>query len=375
MKVLLSGGHLTPAIALIDYIQAVHPKTELIFAGRMYTRKQVAQPAKEKEEVEKRGVLFIAFDSGKFSSHNPLVLFINGILFLMGLLKALSIVLKQKPSVYISFGSHLSIPLAIVCKLFAVPIVVHEQTRTVGFANSFVGKLATKIALSFKESAAHFPTEKIVVTGNPIRKTVLSGSTEKPSWYTTRAQKKIMYVTGGSQGSEILNSTIAHSLKWLATDWIIIHQCGMNTASRNYKKELENASAQLAAVSKQQYIIREWITEDELSWIYKHAYCAISRAGANTVLELQAVCLPSILVPLPFSHNNEQLISAKKLSDEGKAILLQQKDLSPETLRVAIQQIESHHTDIQSALTKDVPAIQEAVTQLYSLLVSVTKSK
>ncbi len=374
MKILISGGHLTPALALLDYITEHQPTDQLVFVGRIYSRKQNAQIAKEKEEVEKRGVRFIAFDSGKFSNHNPVILFVNALLFISGFLHALKIIIVEKPTVYVSFGSYLSIPLAFACRILQVPIIAHEQTRTVGFANSIVGAFATKVAISFPESAKHFPKNKIVLTGNLLRKKVLAESQNKPEWFTSRSEKKILYVTGGSQGSEIINSTLSQLMKWLITDWIVIHQCGVSTTARNYNKELEKVRGLLGSQAKQQYFVREWISEEELSWIYTHASAAITRGGANTLLELQVVGLPSIVIPLPFSHNNEQLLSAKSLSDTGKAILLPQKELSPATLQKAILELQKRYSSLKKALATDIPQTAKADEKLYDVIASVTKN-
>ena len=373
MKLLISGGHLTPALAFIDHVQKVQSDIEFTFVGRIYSREKTKQKAKEKEEIEKRGIPFTAFQSGKLGQESLLLLPVSILKMCLAFFTALALFLKEKPQVYLSFGSYLSIPLALASWVLRIPIVVHEQTRTVGIANALVSRFATAVAVSYPESKKQLSHSNVVLTGNPIRETILSTTESKPAWLTTKSSDPLLLVIGGSQGSEIINTTVVQSLPQLTKKWIVIHQCGAKTKLRNYKKELEKARKSLSLKNQKRYFIHEWLTETELAWIYTHVDCAVSRAGANTVQELSVRHVPALYIPLPFSHHNEQYLNAKALADTGQAMLLMQKDATPAQLvdrvyalsknqKKVRQQLKIHQNNLTTGSQKLLAVVQSIYT-------------
>lgn len=340
MKLLLTGGHLTPALAVIDYIQQNKKNIDLVFVGREYSRVADKQPSQEKLEISKRNIKFFKLHSGKVQGSNPLSVFSAIISFVPALIKSFSILLSEKPSVVLSFGSYLAVPVATAAWILRIPLITHEQTRVAGFSNRLLGQFSTKILISFQESQAFFPKNKTVLTGNPIRSSLFSEKSPKPEWMPTRLTKPLLYVTGGSQGSEIINTTVSRAIQKLARDWTVVHQCGVKSSTRDYLSELSSIKNQLSANSQHRYIIREWLSEEELAWVYANTSLCISRAGANTVQEIALHKTPAIFIPLPFSHHNEQLENAKVLANTGGAIILEQKDLTEHSLIEAISKAE-----------------------------------
>ena len=340
MKILISGGHLTPAIGFIEYIQENNKSDQIIFIGRLYNKKNKKQISQEKEEITNRGITFIPYNSVKLSYNNFLSKLVVIPSLLVNIIQAVIIVTKEKPSVFVSFGGYLAVPITIACWIMRVPIVTHEQTRTVGVANNIIAKFANKIAVSYKESLEFFPKSKTQITGNLIRKSILKINKVQPKWVKKKPTKPILYITGGSQGSEIINRTVSQVLKQLLKNWYVIHQCGKPNGSRNYKKELLLIKNKLSKANQESYQIREWVNTDELSWIYTHAKGIVSRSGANTTEEIAIKGIPSVLIPLPFSHNDEQHKNAQALSNQKQAILLEQKNLNPEVLLETVQLIQ-----------------------------------
>ncbi len=370
MKVLFTGGHLTPALALIDYLQLHNPEIEIVFVGREFSRAKL-QVAHERSEVSARNIAFYPIHSGKLSFSNPIQFLIQSIRILTAVIQSLRILLKLKPQVCVSFGSYLAVPVSAAAWILRIPIITHEQTKTAGFANRIIGKLATKIALAYPESQQYFPKRKSKVLGNLVREKVLSTSAPKPEWIPKSFGQPMLYITGGSQGSEIINSTVAQVLKPLLKDWFVIHQCGNPSGQRNYAAELRGAAEHVPIRLQQKYIVREWISDTELAWIYSHANGAISRAGANSVEELALRQIPSIFIPLPFSLNDEQLHNAQALSDCNQALLLLQKDLSPERLIITLSELTQHekkiHRNLSSYQSKSTTALP-AMTAMLSAL-------
>lgn len=373
MKLLFSGGHLTPALAVIDYLQEHHPDVELYFAGRLYTKQDKSQIAPEKREVELRDIKFIPFRTGKLLFSNPITFISNLWYFMIGVFRALKIIQKVRPTVFMSFGGYVAVPLAIAAWIFKIPVVTHEQTRVAGFANRIISRFAKQVAVSFPETAEYFSTNKVVLTGNPIRKLVMDNDAKKPSWYKQSVGSKypILYITGGSQGSEILNSTVYECLTELTRNWNVIHSCGPATRSRNYKGDLLRKRRQLSLAAQKRYYVREWCSEQDLGWIYNSASAMISRAGANTIQEIIMAKIPSILIPLPFSHAHEQELNARHLQEQDAAIIIQQKELSPEKLLETLYIVQKKRNKMQHALSEiAAQTVQEADMAVAELLIA-----
>lgn len=310
MKILISGGHLTPALACIDYIQKKYEEDEIIFVGRKFSSES-GQPAQEERELSKRGLKFITLATPKFQSHKKLDLVIKLPSLAIAIFKSIQIIKNYKIDVFLGFGGYLSIPLAIAAKITKTPIVIHEQTNSLGIANKLISSFAKKVALSQNIKDIEI-NDKFVITGNPIRADLLK-ITKKPDWIGREPKKPLLYITGGNQGSQTINKLVANSLKQLQQNFFIIHQLGNNKQSFN---------------TGENYYAREWIEEKELAWILQHADLAISRSGANSVEELKYFAVPTLFIPLPNARNNEQFYNAKKIENIGGAIILNQSKVN-----------------------------------------------
>lgn len=370
MKILISGGHLTPALAVIDYIQDQHPETKIIFVGRKFSQDKLKQPSNEAQEVKKREVPFVTLNAPRMSHDLPLNLVLRLPAFILATCSAINILLTQKPTVFLSFGGYLALPLALACYLLRIPIVTHEQTKAAGLANQIIGKLAQKVAISHSSSGRYFQAKKTILTGNPLR-AALFKTQKRPNWLPTAPNKPLLYITGGNQGSEIINSITQQALRPLLSQWFVVHQCGNPTSQRNYKAELEQSFQRLSATLRGSYIVREWVNENELAWLYQHASVVISRAGANTVAELIAHHLPAILIPLPFARHDEQALNAQYMADLGGAEVLPQKELNSVTLLKKLAVVKKYHSTMKQHLS-DTQTPADAAAKLYQVLIDVT---
>ncbi len=365
MKLLFTGGHITPALAFIEYLKAKHPEVTMIFVGRAYSRN--GQKSHEQEELEQLGVPFIPFTTGKILRRNWSALPKELWLFLSSFFTALAIIGEQKPTAVVSFGSYFAVPLVFAAWIWRIPIITHEQTRSAGIANTTIATYATCVALSHKESEPFFPSKKTKLIGSLLRKPLFAKQPTKPTWYTP-STKPLLYITGGNQGSEIINTTIAQCLPQLVKKWQVIHQCGNQTATRNYQQELLAKRQTLSPSLRTNYSVFEWITERDLAWIYQNATAAISRAGANTTEELLRAQLPSIFVPLPFSHRDEQLLNARAVAKTGGALLLPQQQLTPHNLIKNLDTVLMQQKKMKKALSEHAPA-KDSEKKFFELIV------
>lgn len=349
-RILISGGHITPALATIEYLQEEYPEIKLYFVGRAFTQEKERQPAKEHELMNKLSVPFYDVTAAKFHRahwwRNPEEL----LRLVPSLFQAYQIITKNDIDLFLSFGGYLAVPFALVAKLLGKRVVTHEQTKTTGLANQLIGLMADKVAISDETSRRHFPRHKVILTGNPIRRSLLEKVRSKPAWIP-ESKKPILYITGGSQGSQTINNTVSHILNDLTAKFLVIHQCGQSQHHR-YLSQLQELAEKLPENQQENYVIREWVEEKEVSWILQNTALAISRSGANTTLEISIQAVPAIFIPLPFSHNNEQYKNAQQLVEAGAALLLEQKDLTDESLWNAVQEASAQRAHMRRRAEK-----------------------
>lgn len=380
MKILITGGHLTPALAFISYVQKNHSQDQIVFVGRVYTQDKLKQKAREESELKKRKIKFFQLEATKFSLTTELNLIksvTSPATFIKSVRSSTQILKTTKPDVVLSFGGYLAVPVTLAARLLNIPIVTHEQTRAAGFANQFISSFATTIAISYPSSKKYFPRKKSVVTGNPTRRglgkgKLKLGKRQRPSWIKGKLAQPILLIMGGSQGSLFINNLVGETISELLDDWVVIHQCGRPNQKHNYLRELELVKLSLPEEKRKKYFIREWLEEQELSWSYAHAAAAVTRAGANTTLELTLNRVPTVFIPLPFSHRNEQQLNATYLMEKGAAILLTQKSATPQSLLQALNSIHQQRALMKKELASiSVPTNADEL--LYEVVVRAVK--
>ncbi len=337
LVILVSGGHLTPALATIEYFQTHHPDVKLLFVGREYSQERERQVAKEREICERLSIPFFTIRAAKFHRVNWWRNFGEMLRFFPSLYQSWLLLREQEVDLFLSFGGYLAVPVAFSAKLLGRKVVTHEQTKTSGLANEVIAAIADRVAISFEVSRKHFPKHKTVLTGNPIRASLLQDVHERPEWLPA-SKKPLLYVTGGSQGSQVINSSVQQILSKLTEKFLVVHQCGQSEHHR-YLNELQTAADDLPDELRSSYVAREWMDEKEVSWLFQHAAMAIARSGANTTVEIALHAVPAIFIPLPFSHNNEQLKNAQAIVDAGAAVLLEQKELNGKSLWECVKEV------------------------------------
>lgn len=367
MRILLSGAHLTPALAMIDFIKTNHKEHQLFFVGRLYSQEKLNQKAIEKDEVEKRKIKFIPFSAAKFANYSLLSKVSSFMMFPKTVAMARKILVEEKIDLFLSFGSYLAVPFAIAAKSLGVAVVTHEQTVVLGKANKFIASIADKVAISYAETKKYLSRSDLVLTGNPIRARLFAKDLKRPEWLPS-ATKSVLLVMGGNQGSFIINDLIRENLEKLLEKYVVIHQCGRANKIKDSFKELSAVKKKLPKSLQEKYFIKEWIEEEDLFWIYQHAKFAISRSGANAVLELSLAPLPAILIPLANTYQDEQTANALVMQKINGALILQQSKLSNNTFLDSVNYLEKNYKEMRLSLAKN-QLYQNASSKLYQLLI------
>lgn len=327
MKICVTGGHLTPALATVKELQnrGAH---DIFYIGRKTATEGDKTPSIESQIVPQLGLRFFAIHPGRlqrsFSRYTiPSLMRVPWSFF-----ESLSILLKENPNILVSFGGYVSLPVVLAGWCLRIPIVTHEQTAVVGLANRIISHFATRIAVSFESSLKYFPPKKTILTGNPIRTDSFEVKNRR---LLIQSRRPVILIYGGNQGSHVINVTVAKILPKLLDKYFIIHQVGAAGVYNDYEV-MEEIKSKLPAKQASNYRLERYIGPDEIGAIFRSTDLAISRAGANTIIDLAANKIPSIFIPLPFATHDEQTKNARLLVDAGSAEILPQRELTPDRL-------------------------------------------
>jgi len=324
MRVLLvagsSGGHIFPALALRDHLKASGTDVLLVLPKTGSDNKILAEPL----HVQYIHAANLGFNLG---SKN-----ISGAyLFLLGAWEGLRAMIKFRPDVVVGFGSLNTIALLFWAWLFRIKTVIHEQNLVPGRANRLLAKLVDKVAVSFSQTRSYLNIcrEKIVLTGNPIRKDLVRlDRKEALDFFNFKEGKFNILITGGSQGSHKLNTVCFAALSGCdeKNDLQLIHISGAQDFML-----LRHSYAQSGIMHK------VFAFFPDMQYAYSIADLVICRAGATTIAELQRFNLPALLIPYPFAYAH-QLSNARVLSDSGSALIIRDEELCVEKLRDIIRE-------------------------------------
>lgn len=330
MKILVTGTHFTPAQAVIEELQK-NPDTEIVYVGRKHTREGDRSPSAESQVLPKMGVKFIPIITGRLQRSFTVYTIPSLLKIPVGFLQSFYILLTENPDVVLSFGGYVGVPITIVAWLFSIPVIIHEQTLMPGLANKISAIFADKIALTLKENDLS-SYQKTVLTGNPIRKELLENGVKAGSEYekmVTEAKKSnlpIIYITGGNQGSHVINLAVKEILPKLNEAAYVFHQCG--DSHFHDWEELERVRATLQYPER--YKVAKWIDGVDVGLIFRKCNLVVTRAGMNTLLEAAYFKVPTLIIPLPV--HKEQSVNARYFAKLAGAGVLLQKDLNGESL-------------------------------------------
>lgn len=324
MKVVMSGGHFSPALSIIHELSA---DDKVYVLGRKYAFEGDSDLSFEYQVCKEYKIPFVVLDAARFQRKYTVYTLPSLFKFPFSIFQAYKAIKTIKPDVIMTFGSYLSLPVGIAGWLLYIPLVIHEQTQHAGLANKLLAHLAQKICISFESSRKYFPKNKIVITGNPIRKEV----TRIIKTIDIPQNLPVIYITGGSSGSHFINTTIHPILSNLLTFSVVIHQTGDSQIYNDYSS-LMHTKEKLPSKLSERYIVRKFIFPDEVGFVFSQADLVVSRGGINSISELLTLSKPSLIIPLPHGQYNEQLHNAQFIKKIGLGEYLEQDHTSPESL-------------------------------------------
>ena len=312
IKVLISGGgtggHIFPAIAIADAVRERQPDAEIRFVG--------AKGKMEMERVPKAGYPIEGLNITGFQRKLSLRNLAFPFRLLGSLMRANSIVGEFQPDVAVGVGGYASGPTCEVAVRKGVPVLLQEQNGFPGVTNRLLAKRVSKICVAYPDMERHFPAEKIIVTGNPVRDAIENSKVERAeglAHFQLDAARQTIFLFGGSLGARTLNESVREHTDWLREhpEVQLIWQIG-----KLYRDEFLNSeTAQLPNV-------RAMVFVDRMDLAYAAADLVVGRAGALTISELCLVAKPAVLVPSPNVTEDHQTKNALALVDRGAAVIV-----------------------------------------------------
>lgn len=305
-----TGGHIFPAIAIANAVKQLRPNAEILFVG--------AKGKMEMDRVPQAGYKIKGLDIAGFNRSS---LFKNISLpfkLIKSFFQVRDIFSSFKPDAVVGVGGYSSFPVLKVAQQKGIPTYIHESNSFAGKSNILLGKKANKVFVASAGMEQFFPPEKIVVTGNPVRKAIAQSTVtreEALKFFGLNDSKKTILAVGGSLGAKSINEVMAqHVVDINQLGLQLIWQTGKTTAA--------------AYIERGRPLECVWVNEfiTDMDKAYAAADVVISRSGAMSVTELCVAGKPVIFVPYPFAAEDHQTVNAQRLVDKDAAMLVKDSD-------------------------------------------------
>ena len=351
MRVIISaggtGGHIYPALAIVNCIKEKEPDSEFLYIG---THNRM-----ERDIVPKTGIPFVGIEMYGFNRKNLLKNF-KTIKCLYKSKKQLKSIIKEfNPDIVIGVGGYITYPVITTAHKLGFKTFIHEQNSVAGKANLMMADCVDLIGVSLKSSMNEFPTNKVIFTGNPCGENALKVKRIDKTTLGFTKGKKLVVIVMGSLGAENVHKFMKDNInKFDGKNYEVLYITGKN----NYEdiKLIKHPSN----VKLLPYL-------DNLAGLFKDTDILITRAGASTLSEIIALKIPSILIPSPFVPNNHQYKNAMDLVNNKAAILVEEKNLTFDNIDTSINKLLSdkkYYLDIKKNL--ESMQVNDSATIIYN---------
>lgn len=328
-----TGGHIFPAISIANALKELDPNAEILFVG--------ALGRMEMERVPQAGYRIVGLPVRGFNRAQPWKNFSVLVDLAKSIRQVKKIIRDFRPDVGIGVGGYASGAAMWAAANMGIPILLQEQNGFAGVTNKILKNKAAKICVAYEGMERFFPADKIILTGNPVRQSLLNGVANKPQ--TGEANKHLLII-GGSLGARTINEAVAAGIPAL-------QKAGVHVVWQTGKTYYEKCKAAWEAAGKPANIeVHDFLSD--MPDQYANADLVISRAGASSISELCLLGKPAILVPSPNVAEDHQTHNAMALVNKNAAVLVKDCEAAEKLIPAALelihddQRLEALHTNI-----------------------------
>ena len=332
MRVIISaggtGGHIYPALAIINKIKQKEPNSEFLYIG--------THDRMEKDIVPKYGIPFKQIEIYGFN-RKKLLKNVKTVSALMKANKTCKKIIKDfNPDIVIGVGGYVTVPVIKSAKKLGYKTFIHEQNSVPGKANTYLSNYVDLIGISFPASKQYFPKEKVILTGNPCSEDALNVvACDKKEFNLDNSKPLVLFVMG-SLGASKVNDFLTKTMSLFNNkEYEILYVTGKG----DYDKIKQNKFPKNVKVVP--YV-------DKITRVMKKTDIMVTRAGASTLSEIIALQIPSIIIPSPYVPNNHQYKNALDLVEQDAALMVEEKDLQGDIIVRIIDNLIKDKVKIQN---------------------------
>ncbi len=351
-----TGGHVLPLVAIARAIKQLEPKAEIYFVGP----EEFSLNALREEGVMVRTIIA----AGKIRRYFSLKYIWEIVKLPIAFFQSLILVYSINPDVVLGKGSYGSVLPVLAADILFKKTIIHESDAVPGLANRFLSYVTDNIAISFEEARKYFNNKNIFLTGNPVRTNFINLNKEEASdILDVHTNRKIIFISGGSQGAQRINNKVIEILDSLLEKYFVIWSVGANNFEDISKK----------TTGKQNLKVSALLSEKKLASAYILCTLAIGRAGAGTIFELAVFGKPSILIPLE-RKGGDQPVNASSYAKTHATIVLREQEL--DMLKETLEKTLNSDTELDS-MTQNAKKFGkiEAADALAKILLDLTKNE
>lgn len=340
-----SGGHVMPALTLIEEIKTKYSQIEIEYIG--------SYKGIECDLVGRKKIVYHPIHTGKIRRYLSFENVVDQFRLLLGLFQAIGLMLRwsRRTTIIFSTGGFVSVPVVVAAWLTGKKVYVHEQTARIGLANKLASYFAKKFFISFEDTKKYLPAEKVVFSGYPVRDAFYHSSVHPVVINGVdlhSLSRPLIFITGGGNGSILMNDLVLKHMTWLKNNFVVLHQIG--------KQDYER----FAGLADATYLPVQFLG-DEMIDCMKLASLVVARSGAGTVCELMALKKKSIFIPLKIAQKNEQYHNAMEAKRRIGAEVIEEDQLANCDLQKLIMQLNSSERFVADDQTWEMLRAQDII--------------
>ncbi len=372
MKILFAGGgtagHINPALAIAGYVRERQPEAEILYIGKTGGMEERLVP---QAGFEFRGITVQGF-SRKMTPAGIKNNIITVKKAITGGKDAKKIIREFQPDICVGTGGYVSGPVLRAAAKLGIPTIIHEQNAFPGVTNKMLAKHADRVMLAMPAARKHFKgSPRFVDTGNPVRGEIITADREESRKKLGLDERPVILSFGGSLGAQIINESLADIISRSSKDGKYQHIHAYGQYGKCFPDLVREKGGDPDAENMD---IREYI--NDMPVCLAAADLVIARAGAITLSEIQVKGKPSILIPSPNVAENHQFHNAMSLVEKDAAVMIEEKDLTPEKLTEEIDKLAGDPERLETyAANAKKMAISDSAKRIYGVIIEVLATK